>query len=157
MNDTSGGESSLEAYRSGTTGTKARAGTPAPGREVRPHLAFSHGSLPGPWLNLYGKEYRHLPMAIHTSYTDARANLASLCDEATDNRETVIIRRRGREDIALIAASELASLTETTYLLSSPANAARLLRALKRARKGARKSQTVDVLRRKIGMESPRK
>jgi antitoxin YefM len=96
-------------------------------------------------------------MAIHTSYTDARANLARLCDEATDNRETIIIKRRGREDVALIAASELASLTETTYLLSSPANAARLLRSLKRAKKGNLKPQTIDDLRREIGMESIKK
>lgn len=96
-------------------------------------------------------------MAIHTSYTDARANLAKLCDEATDNRETVIIKRRGREDVALIAASELASLTETTYLLSSPANATRLLRALKRAKKGRLEPQTVDELRHDIGMESLKK
>jgi antitoxin YefM len=96
-------------------------------------------------------------MAIHTSYTDARARLAKLCDEATDNRETIIIKRRGREDVALIAASELASLTETTYLLSSPANAARLLRALKRAKKGRLKPQTSDDLRREIGIESTRK
>jgi antitoxin YefM len=93
-------------------------------------------------------------MAIHTSYTDARARLAKLCDEATENRETVIIKRRGREDVALIAASELASLTETTYLLSSPANAARLLRALKRAKKGRLKPQTGNDLRREIGIES---
>lgn len=96
-------------------------------------------------------------MPIQTSYTDARANLAKLCDEATDNRETVIIKRRGKEDVALIAASELASLTETTYLLSSPANAARLLRALKRAKKSKLKPQTVDELRRGIGMESLKK
>jgi antitoxin YefM len=96
-------------------------------------------------------------MAIHTSYTDARARLARLCDEATDNRETIIIKRRGREDVALIAASELASLTETTYLLSSPANAARLLRALKRAKKGRLKPRTSDDLRREIGIESTKK
>jgi antitoxin YefM len=91
-------------------------------------------------------------MAIHTSYTDARANLAKLCDEAIDNRETVIIKRRGREDVALIAAAELASLTETTYLLSSPSNAARLLRALKRAKKGKLKPQVPAGLRRQIGL-----
>jgi antitoxin YefM len=33
-------------------------------------------------------------MAIQTTYTHARANLAALCDEVTANREVVIIRRR---------------------------------------------------------------
>jgi antitoxin YefM len=92
-------------------------------------------------------------MAIQTSYTDARANLAKLCDEAADNRETIIIKRRGREDVALIAASELSSLLETAYLLRSPANAARLLRAFKRASGRKLKPMSVDALRREIGID----
>ncbi len=46
-------------------------------------------------------------MAIQTTYTHARANLAALCDEVTANREVVIIHRRGAGDVALIAADEL--------------------------------------------------
>ena len=72
-------------------------------------------------------------MPIETTYTQARAALASLCDAATRDRETVIIRRRGAEDVALIAADELRSLQETAHLLRSPKNARRLLRALLRA------------------------
>ena len=45
-------------------------------------------------------------MAIQTTYTHARANLAALCDEVTANREVVIIHRRGAEDVALIAAAD---------------------------------------------------
>ena len=44
----------------------------------------------------------------------------------------MIIKLRGAEDAALIAADELASLIETAYLLRSPANAQRLLEALGR-------------------------
>src|SRR5687767_9342180 len=47
-------------------------------------------------------------MAIQTTYTEARANLARLCDRVTDDRETVIIKRRGAADVALVAADELA-------------------------------------------------
>jgi antitoxin YefM len=72
-------------------------------------------------------------MAIETTYTQARASLAALCDAATDDREIVIIRRRGADDVALIAAAELRSLQETAHLLRSPKNAERLLRALLRA------------------------
>ena len=68
-------------------------------------------------------------MAIQTTYTHARANLAVLCDEVTANREVVIIQRRNAEDVALIAASELDSLLETAHLLRSPRNAERLLTA----------------------------
>ena len=72
-------------------------------------------------------------MAIQISYTQAHATLAQLCDTVTTDRETVIIRRSGGDDVALIAADELRSLEETAHLLRSPANARRLLRALARA------------------------
>src|SRR5690242_16149253 len=56
-------------------------------------------------------------VAIQTTYTEARARLAELCDRAIDDRETVIISRRGSADVALIAADELSSLLETAHLL----------------------------------------
>jgi antitoxin YefM len=59
-------------------------------------------------------------MAIQTTYTHARANLAALCDAVTANREVVIIHRRGAEDVALIAAEELSGLLETAHLLVAP-------------------------------------
>lgn len=93
-------------------------------------------------------------MAIQKSYTEVRANLAKLCDEATDNCETIIIKRRGRKDVALIAAAELSSLLETAYLLRSPANAARLMRAYRRAQQGKVKPTTLDDLRREIGINA---
>jgi len=90
-------------------------------------------------------------MTIQTTYTQARAELAQYLDEVTHNREVVIIQRRGEEDAALIAASELQSLTETAYLLRSPANAERLLGALARALKNESTPQTLDDLKREVG------
>lgn len=55
-----------------------------------------------------------------TTYTQARAELAALCDEVASTREPVIIRRRNAEDVALVSADELASLLETAHLLRSP-------------------------------------
>ena len=72
-------------------------------------------------------------MAIHTTYTNARVHLARLYDQAVEDREVVVIQRRGKEPVAMLAASELTSLQETAYLLRSPKNARRLLRALHRA------------------------
>ena len=46
-------------------------------------------------------------MPNQTTYTKARANLAKLCNQVAANREIIIINRRGAEDVALIAASEL--------------------------------------------------
>ena len=91
---------------------------------------------------------------IQTTYTNARTNLAQLFQEVTNNRETVIISRRGEEDVALIAADELESLLETAHLLRSSANAARLLTALDRARSRTVQPQTVDALRAEMGIGS---
>ena len=89
---------------------------------------------------------------IATSYTQARAQLATLCDEVIDNREAVIIRRRGKQDVALIAAAELRSLIETLHLAASPANARRLTRALRDAKAGRNMSRVpAAVLRKQAG------
>jgi antitoxin YefM len=67
-------------------------------------------------------------------------------------REAVIIRRRGARDVALVAADELASLTETAHLLRSPKNAQRLIAALQRARGKRLRPQSIDKLRRDFGL-----
>lgn len=92
-------------------------------------------------------------MTIQTTYTQARDGLAKLLDQVTHNREVVVIQRRGEEDVAMIASSELQSLTETAYLLRSPANAERLLSALGRALKSEGFPLTPAELRREVGLE----
>ena len=67
---------------------------------------------------------------MKASYTETRTNFAALWDRVIDHRETLIVHRRGSEDIAVLPASELSSLQETAYLLRSPRNAQRLLAAL---------------------------
>ena len=91
-------------------------------------------------------------MESQTTYTKARANLAKLCDQVTENRDIVIITRRKGGDVALISADELSSILETLHLLRSPKNADRLLTALKdaKARKGKRKS--VASLKQEVGL-----
>lgn len=91
-------------------------------------------------------------MTIEITYTQARETLARLLDDVTQNREIVIIRRRGGEDAALISADELSALIETAYLLRSPANARRLLGALGRALKNEGQPMTADELRRGVGL-----
>ncbi|HKC63151.1 MAG TPA: type II toxin-antitoxin system prevent-host-death family antitoxin [Pyrinomonadaceae bacterium] len=91
-------------------------------------------------------------MAIQTTYTSARANLARLCDEVAKNQEIVIINRRGSNDVALISAEELSSLMETAHLLRSPKNAGRLLTALNRAKAKRPKPKTVASLRKELGL-----
>ena len=92
-------------------------------------------------------------MAIQTSYSQANSRLADFLDEATQNREIVIIQRQGEEDVALIAADELAGLLETAHLLRSPANAERLLATLARVRQGQGTAQSIEELRREVGLD----
>ena len=91
-------------------------------------------------------------MTTITTYTQARAALASLCDEVASTREPVIIRRRNAEDVALVSADELASLLETAHLLRSPKNAQRLLAAINRAQSRTLPPSSVEELRRKLGL-----
>jgi antitoxin YefM len=80
---------------------------------------------------------------METTYTKARENLAALLDRAVDDKDAIVIKRRGNQDVALIDAAELASLMETAYLLRSPQNAARLLNALEWSK--SRDLQAVEV------------
>jgi len=91
-------------------------------------------------------------MAIETSYTSLRANLAAVLDRVADDQEVVVVRRRRGDDVALVPARELASLMETAHLLRSPANAKRLLRALNRAKRRQGRPQPVSKLRREMGL-----
>jgi antitoxin YefM len=92
-------------------------------------------------------------MAIQTTYSKARENLASLFDQVTSDREVVIVNRRGHESVALVAAAELSGLLETAHLLRSPRNAQRLLSALRRAQAKAGKPQPLESLRQELGLE----
>jgi antitoxin YefM len=92
-------------------------------------------------------------MTIEVSYSQARQKLASLLNNVTQDKEVVIINRRGGEPAALIAADELASLTETVHLLRSPANATRLLEALARALKGGGQMMTIEELATEVGLD----
>ena len=91
-------------------------------------------------------------MTIQTTYSKARASLAALCNRVVSDREIILIQRRGHEDVALIAASELSSLMETAHLLRSPANAERLLTALARAQSQMTAPQTTNELRAEVGL-----
>lgn len=90
---------------------------------------------------------------LKTTYTNARANFAGLCDEVTQNREIVIIGRRSGESVAMIAADELESLIETAHLMRSPKNAQRLLASLERALKSEGTSSTPQELKKEVGLE----
>jgi len=92
-------------------------------------------------------------MPVETTYTALREKLAGFLDRVTDDNEVVIVRRRGRRDVAILPADELSSLLETAHLLSSRKNAQRLLRSLDRANRGEDPPETIESLRRSVGLD----
>jgi len=95
-------------------------------------------------------------MARETTYTALRQNLASFLDQVVEDHETIVVRRRGARDVALVPADELAGLQETAHLLRSPKNARRLLTALRRAEKRIGQPETVGKLRSELGLAKAR-
>ena len=92
-------------------------------------------------------------MSKRTSYTQARANLASLCDEVAESREPYVIERRNGENVALIAEEELNSIVETAHLMRSHRNVTRLLAAIERARKFELSPSSIQDLRSQFDLE----
>jgi len=93
---------------------------------------------------------------VETTYTSLRENLASMLDRVVNDREVVIVRRKGDKKVAIIPADELSGLLETAHLLRSPKNAERLMKALHRATATKGKPQSLDKLRREMGLAKPR-
>ncbi len=89
-------------------------------------------------------------MPSETTYSRLRENLATVLDQVVDQQDTVIVRRRGARDVALIPASELTGLMETAHLLRSPRNARRLMTALRRSKAGKIKPGATASLRKEM-------
>ncbi len=85
-------------------------------------------------------------MLTYKTYKQAQSNLDQLCNQVVESQNVVILEREDGKNVALIAADELSSMEETIYLLSSPANAARLYAALEQAKARTVKPQTIDEL-----------
>jgi antitoxin YefM len=72
----------------------------------------------------------------HVSYSELRANLAKYMEEVCDSRTPLHVTRQNARSVVLISEDEYEGMMETLHLLRSPANAARLLRAIEEAEKG---------------------
>jgi antitoxin YefM len=72
----------------------------------------------------------------HVSYTELRSNLAKYMDEVCDSRAPLHVTRQNERSVVMVSEDEYQGIMETLHLLQSPANAARLLRAIEDADKG---------------------
>ena len=70
------------------------------------------------------------------SYTRVRNNLAKTMDRVAQNHEPIVITRQKGESVVLMSLEDFNAWQETAYLLRSPANAERLLRAAQEVRRG---------------------
>ena len=89
---------------------------------------------------------------METTLSKLRSNLKRFADQAVSERVPIRVRRRSGDDLILMSAEEYDSLAETAHLLASPRNAARLLAALARARKGKGTRFTIEDLRVACGL-----
>ena len=88
------------------------------------------------------------------SYTQVRANLTDTLNDVEDNRSIVVIRRKGKPGVALIAEDELTSLMETVHLLRSPTNAKRLFEAVEEVKSGDYEvTENIHALAEELGLE----
>lgn len=70
------------------------------------------------------------------TYSEARSSLKSVLDRVNEDADVTIISRRDGEDAVVMSLDHYQSLMETMHLLSTPANAAAMARAVSQDRAG---------------------
>ncbi|MEY5100902.1 MAG: hypothetical protein RJA36_3621 [Pseudomonadota bacterium] len=73
------------------------------------------------------------------TYSEARNSLKSVLDQVANDADITIISRRDGADAVVMSLDHYQSLMETLHLLSTPANAAALARAVQQDREGLAK------------------
>jgi len=66
------------------------------------------------------------------SYSELRGSLKSFLDKVCSEHLPLLVERKNGEDVVIVSKQDYASMEETSYLLSSPKNGERLLKALNR-------------------------
>ena len=80
------------------------------------------------------------------SSTELRANLSAVMDRVNDDHEPVIVHRAKGKPVVMVSLEDWASMDETTYLLSNPANKAHLMASLADAKAGRFVVKTMEEL-----------
>jgi antitoxin YefM len=70
------------------------------------------------------------------TYTQVRKNFAAVMDRVCDDHDPVIITRQNSRPVVMISLEDYNAIEETLYLFKSPANAARLTKALQDVENG---------------------
>ena len=75
------------------------------------------------------------------NYSDTRANLKEVMDRVVDDRTPVIVTRKRGEAVVMVSLADWTAMEETLHLLSSPANAGRLVEAIRQLDAGGGKER----------------
>ena len=68
--------------------------------------------------------------------SEARSSLKAVLDQVHDDADVTVISRRGGADAVVMSLDHYQSLMETMHLLSTPANAAALAKAVQQDKDG---------------------
>ena len=80
----------------------------------------------------------------HVSYTELRQNLKKHLDKVCDDHAPLLVTRRDGRSVVMISLSEYEGWEETLHLMSSPANAERLIRSIAQAEAGQLTEHDID-------------
>ena len=96
-----------------------------------------------PALFLSGVVYAILYNAFMNAinYSTVRRGLAGIMDQVCEDHEPVVITRNGERAVVMLSLDDFKSMEETAFLLRSPANAKRLLAAVKSLESGKGKAR----------------
>jgi antitoxin YefM len=72
----------------------------------------------------------------HINYTSLRNNLASVIDQVNENHVPILITRRNAKPAVIVSLEDFNSYNETSYLVASPKNKARLDKAIRNVEQG---------------------
>lgn len=73
------------------------------------------------------------------NFSEARKNLKDVLDRVAEDHVVTLIKRRDAEDAVVMSLSDYNAQQETMYLLSTPANARRLMESIAQLRNGKAK------------------
>ena len=83
-----------------------------------------------------------ITMRIMT-YSEVRSNLKGVLDTTIDDADVTVIHRRDGQNAVLMGEAYYNSLKETLYLLSNPANANALFKAIEQDKAGDRQAHAL--------------
>ena len=79
------------------------------------------------------------------TYTDVKKNFNALMEKVCDDHAPITVTGNGKKPVVILSLEDYSAIEETLYLLRSPRNAERLVRAAKDLEAG-RNYQTRELI-----------